>query len=519
MERRKGMISMRKCIVVASMCLSLISPIMITAYSYAEDVQRPVVAGQFYPQDKDTLQRLIDTYIDNADTDPVGGRLVALIVPHAGYPYSGSVAGYGFKLLKGRSIKTVVIIAPSHRYGFKGLAVLDKDYYQTPLGDAAIDRDVTKRLLGFDPRIQYHPQAFAAEHAAEVEIPFLQSTLKDFKIVVILTGMPDYDTCTLLRDSLSKVLANREDILLVISSDMSHYHPDAEARDIDQQTIAAVEGFDPEALFLKLSGMPAQDSPCGGTGMVGAMMAARNLGADSIKVLRYATSGDVTNDRSAVVGYFCAAIYKRSYGDDVSVVAKDARIEKENDMAGLLTKAQKRRLLEIARTTLESYIKEGVVPQIKEDDPILNKKMGAFVTLHKNGQLRGCIGNMIGQAPLCATISNMAIASSTQDPRFQPVTPQELKDIDIEISVLSPMEKIDSPDKIIMGKHGVMVQSGYRSGIYLPQVATETGWSREQFMSSLCMHKAGLPADAWKQGGCDIYIFSAEVFGEKEPGE
>ena len=182
----------------------------------------------------------------------------------------------------------------------------------------------------------------------------------------------------------------------------------------------------------------------------------------------------------------------------------------------ILDSAQKRRLLEIARKTIQAYISTGKKPDFREDNKTLNEEMGAFVTLHKDGQLRGCIGNIIGRGPLYATVSDMAIQSATSDPRFKPVTEGEIDDIDIEISVLSPLERIYDPDKIVMGKHGVLIKSGFRSGVYLPQVATETGWTRDEFMDSLCMQKAGLPRDSWRTGGCEIHIFSAEVFGEKD---
>ena len=184
-------------------------------------------------------------------------------------------------------------------------------------------------------------------------------------------------------------------------------------------------------------------------------------------------------------------------------------------MESLLNDTQKKKLLEIARATLETYIRKGEIPELKVDDAVLNKELGAFVTLHKNGQLRGCIGNIIGRGPLSETIKNMAVAASTKDPRFPRVTEDELNDIDIEISVLSPMQKIDDPSTIIMGKHGVIVKSGFDSGVFLPQVATETGWDRETFMNNLCAHKAGLPANAWKTGKCEISVFTAKVFKEK----
>jgi AmmeMemoRadiSam system protein A len=173
-------------------------------------------------------------------------------------------------------------------------------------------------------------------------------------------------------------------------------------------------------------------------------------------------------------------------------------------------------LLELARKTIETNLKDGKKLAVTETDPLLKEEMGAFVTLHKHGELRGCIGNIVGKGPLYLTVRDMAIEAATGDPRFPPVEPPELKDIEIEISVLSPLEKIDDPEKIKMGVHGVLVRKGFYSGVFLPQVATETGWSREEFMSNLCAHKAGLPKDAWKDGSCDIYIFSAEVFSEKE---
>ena len=181
----------------------------------------------------------------------------------------------------------------------------------------------------------------------------------------------------------------------------------------------------------------------------------------------------------------------------------------------MLNDAQKKRLLEIARSSMETYIKTGQALEIKEGDPILNKELGAFVTLHKDKQLRGCIGNIIGGGPLYLTVRDMAVESSTADPRFPKVAEDELKDVDIEISVLSELEKIDDPDLIEIGKHGVLVRGPGGTGVFLPQVAVETGWSKEEFMNNLCSRKAGLPEDAWRKGECEIYIYTAEVFGEK----
>jgi AmmeMemoRadiSam system protein A len=182
----------------------------------------------------------------------------------------------------------------------------------------------------------------------------------------------------------------------------------------------------------------------------------------------------------------------------------------------LLNKEQKRKLLQIARNSMETYVKTGKKLELTESDPVLRKEMGAFVTLHEYGQLRGCIGNMIGNQPLYLTVRDMAVEAAVSDPRFSPVSASELSRLELEISVLSPLEKVYSADSIEMGKHGVLVRRGFSSGVYLPQVATETGWSKEEFLSSLCAHKAGLPADAWKDAKTELYTFTAEVFSEKE---
>jgi len=495
--------------------LLLLSAIRYPLYAkkaYAENVQKPAVSGMFYPKDKRALKKMVDGFIDNTPSEKIDGKIKAIISPHAGYRYSGKIAGSAFRIIKDMPFNTVVIIAPSHHYGFKGLSVLDRDSYLTPLGEVAIDKQMTKELLEFDKRISYRPEAFLKEHAAEVEIPFIQRALKDAKIVIILTGYPSYDTCTLLRDSLTRALKSREDVVMVVSSDMSHYYPQEKANSIDLETLKAIEKLDPETLFLKFTSMSNKDKPCGATGIVGAMMAAKDLGADRIKILSYATSGDAAGDKSAVVGYAASVMYKHISSTYIERTPK--KEDKEKEMDQLLNKAQKARLLEIARKTIEAYVRDKKELDFAEEDPVLNKDLGAFVTIHKKGDLRGCIGNMIGQGPLHLTIRNMAISAATEDPRFDPVTVSELDDIDIEVSVLSPLKKIDNPEKIVMGEHGVIVKSGFRSGVYLPQVATETGWSREEFMNSLCMHKAGLPADSWKKGTCDIHIFTAEVFGE-----
>jgi AmmeMemoRadiSam system protein A len=202
------------------------------------------------------------------------------------------------------------------------------------------------------------------------------------------------------------------------------------------------------------------------------------------------------------VGYLSAAVYKGQ------------RIEKKED-APMLNDIQKKRLLQIARESVTSYVKDGKRKSFTEKDVVLNQELSAFVTLHEFGELRGCIGNMVGQGPLYQTVADMAIEAATGDPRFPTLSPDELNKIDIEISVLSPMRKVASPEEIKIPGHGVLVRNASGGGVYLPQVAIESGWNKEEFMTSLCGQKAGIAPDAWKKSGTDIYVFTADVFGEK----
>jgi len=182
----------------------------------------------------------------------------------------------------------------------------------------------------------------------------------------------------------------------------------------------------------------------------------------------------------------------------------------------MLNNQQRNKLLQIARASINTYLQTGKKMEISETDPILKQEMGIFVTLNKHEELRGCIGNLTASQPLYLAVRDMAVEAAVDDPRFSALTLAELKDVDIEISVLSPLKRVDSADKIELGKHGVLVRKGYQSGVFLPQVATETGWSKEEFLNNLCVHKAGLAQDAWKDKQTELYIFNAEVFSEKE---
>lgn len=470
-----------------------------------QKIKTPNVSGQFYSANPTQLSSDINKYFKEATVDSSKNNINIIIAPHAGYVYSGGVAAYSFKKVSQNQYKTIVILAPSHFYGFDGVSVWNEGGFQTPLGLIEVDEEFAKRLTDSDDKFTFDAKAFEKEHSLEVEIPFLQKTFTDFKIVPVVMGQPTFETLKKMAASLYNIIGKREDVLLVISTDMSHYHNDEYARKLDARTIEAVKGLKAEQIYKECA-MRTMEM-CGCIPVVTALLYAKKKGIEDVDVLKYATSADVSGDYERVVGYTSIVFY-----DNQS--KKDSKLTDEVEVLNL---EQKRKLIEIARKTIETFVRTGKTYSFEESDPRLKELEGAFVTLHKHGRLRGCIGNIIGQGPLCYTVRDVAISSATNDPRFKPLTEDELDEVEVEVSVLSKPRVIKDVDEIKMGVHGVIVSQGpFNRGLFLPQVATETGWSKEEFLSQLCAQKARLPADAWKDPKTKIEIFSAEVFSEKD---
>jgi len=471
------------------------------------------LAGTWYSGLPGKLKAEINGYLQNVRTEKIRGDLIGVIAPHAGVRASGPVAAYAFKAVKEKNPDKIIVVGFSHRTHLPGrIAVFTDDAFVTPLGEARIDMDLSRKLIAYDKNIQSIPRVFESENSVELEIPFIQVVSKDARLVLVAICDQSLRNCRLLADALYNVLRDEKNFVIVASSDMCHYLPYEAAKKRDRQTIEAIKKFDPDFLYSK-SLKAKHELMCGYGAVYAVMGACKKLGADEVEILKYANSGDTLGDRSRVVGYLSAAFMK------TEKPGARAAGESEKEEQEMFDQAQRDKLLKIARDTIRHYLKTGERLDVKVEDTALKQDMGAFVTLHKHGRLRGCIGNMAATGPLCLTVRDMAIAAATEDPRFPRLTLDELDDVDIEISALTPMRKIDDYNEIETGKHGVMVRMGGRSGVYLPQVADETGWNREQFMNSLCANKAGIPEDAWKTGACEIHVFTAEVFGEKARGE
>jgi AmmeMemoRadiSam system protein B len=286
--------------------LSLFPPHASAEEKGLQDVRSSILAGTWYPGSQESLTKSIEGYLSRVKIHHLGGPLNAVIVPHAGHKYSGQVAAHAYRLLEASQFKRVILIGPSHRVGFDGVSVNLQSAYETPLGIVPVDQEMGKRILGTGPYISWIRKAHAREHSLEIQLPFLQTVLENFRIVPILMGQQDYNTCRKLADTLLQVLGNGKGTLLLASSDLSHFHPYNQAKTLDHKFIKNVRRFDPEGLAKDLA-MGKCDA-CGGGPVITILLAARRLGADRAVILNYANSGDVTGDHTSVVGYMSAAL-------------------------------------------------------------------------------------------------------------------------------------------------------------------------------------------------------------------
>jgi len=461
----------------------------LSASTLAQGLRAPVWAGKFYSAQPDTLSSQLDALLDQSQKITLPGRVVALIVPHAGYAYSGPVAAAAYSLIKGKDYKTVVIIGPSHYYGFNGCSIYLRGGYKTPLGLAAVDEELAAKIASASG-FSYIPKAHQQEHSVEVQIPFIQKSLPQAKIVPIVMGYQTKKTITCLAEALATVLTGSK-VLVIASTDLSHFYPKDKANKTDAQTISLIQNFKTNTLLKKIE--RRENIMCGGGPVVSALLYARQQGSAKVKILKYSDSSQTGTSPDRVVGYLAAGVYLGPA-----------------EAAFSLTPSEKKELIQLARRAIEQFTLEKKILNYQPQNATLRTLKGVFVTIKKYGRLRGCIGFIEPIMPLYQAVIQAAIYAACRDPRFSPLSPNELKHLEIEISVLSPLKKINNPSLVTVGKHGLLISKGDKRGVLLPQVPVENNWSQSEFLAHACL-KAGLPQDAWKHGA-DIYVFEAIVF-------
>lgn len=461
------------------LCLFLVVP----SVGCSNNVKEPAVAGSFYPAAENDLKVMVNVFLTRAETVPAPGRLISLIAPHAGYQFSGQVAAYTYKQLADRDVRTVILIGPSHRKAFQGASVYTAGYFKTPLGRIRINEKAARMLINESAHVRFDAGAFQEEHSLEVQLPFLQQTLQDFTIVPILIGSLTRESFQHLSAKLADLLDRDEKTILIASTDLSHYHNNETALAKDAKVISAIERMSVEELQQLI--MTGEGELCGAAPVILTMNISRSLGATNGILYRYANSGDITSDRSSVVGYAAMGLYKSG-----------------------LAREERARLLSLAKDAIAGYVRNGKPPEVSVTEKRLAANGATFVSIYKNGDLRGCIGNIAPVMPLYQSVIQNAVSACSRDPRFLPMNKDELGDITVEVSVLSPFEPVKEIDAIEIGRHGLYIMLGQQSGLLLPQVAEKFRWDRTTFLEQVSL-KAGLPKDSWKTAR--LYKFTADI--------
>jgi MEMO1 family protein len=471
--------------------------------------RQPAVAGQFYSADPIRLRADLATMFADAAPKQTA-NIQALIAPHAGYVFSGEVAASSYNQIDpDRKFDNVFILASSHHMSFEGASIYYKGNYITPLGTVKVNTTLARQIMKDNPVFTDKTNSHTPEHSVEVQLPFLQYHMKtDYMIVPIILGTQSPSTAQKIAAALKPYLNEKN--LFVISSDFSHYPDYEEAEMVDKLTADAIVKNSPDTLLNTLQNNDDKDignlatSLCGWTSVLTLLYMTEGNNDLTFKEIEYKNSGDskMYGDKDRVVGYYSIVV--------------DRAMPQTRDQGFYLNDQEKKQLLEIARETMESYVSTGKVPDIDQKTltPAMKENCGAFVTLNENNELRGCIGRFDATSPLWDVVQQMAVASATQDSRFMPVTTKEFNSIDIEISVLTPLKKINSIDEFEYGKQGIYMKKGFMAGTFLPQVATETGWTKEEFLGHCARDKAHIGWDGWKDA--ELFTYEAIVFGEKE---
>ncbi len=478
-------------------------------------VREPAVAGQFYPREPERLRAAVRLYLECA-LPARSARPLALVVPHAGLPFSGQIAADGFRQAMAERPDVVVVLGTHHTVpDFAGVALHPGSGFRTPLGIVAIDTRVARELLEADRAFRLDSGPHAREHSVEVELPFIQTAFPGARIVPAVVGTEDPALCARAGEALARVLRGRR-ALVVASSDLSHFPAYEDAVASDRAVLAAIASLDGGRLARAVAGQMAagrrglETCACGEGAVLVAMAAAKALGATHGIVVSAANSGDTSiGDRSRVVGYGAVMLVAGAGAPDTAALTPAAT----PGAAAGLDDSTGARLLAFARATLSGYFAGEALPLPRGLPPAARRLQGAFVTLRERGELRGCIGHMAEDLPLGQVVGMMALAAAFSDTRFPPLEARELPQVSIEISALTPLRRVRGPEAVVVGRDGVEIRKGGRIGVFLPEVAVEQGWNREALMRNLCL-KGGLPPDAWKEGA-ELYTFRSVHFGER----
>ncbi len=497
-------------------CFVLLSTfIVMNTYSQSQPGDRqPAAAGRFYSADRETLRNDISMLFEASVKPAKQENVRAIICPHAGYIFSGKIAASSFSAVDRKAVfKNIFVIGSSHIMSFDGASVYNTGDFITPLGKIKVNRDIANKLKNENKLFDFPTDAHRQEHSIEVQIPLIQYYFEgDQQIVPVIIGTNNTENIKKIASILKPWFT--PDNLFIISSDFSHYPTYKSANEVDNLTANAIVSGNPQKFLNTLKNNSYRGdaglltSMCGWTSGLLLMYLAEDDANLEFRKIDYCNSGDSKyGNKEEVVGY-----------NAIILVEKKSRPAKGESLADEISFSPEEsdKLISLARDNIRSLLfNDRSITVDKEKLPAVFKvPLGAFVTLKIKGNLRGCIGRFISEEPLYQVVLESSRSSAFEDPRFSPLTREEFPKTDIEITVLGPMKKIKNINEIVLGRHGIYIKKDFRAGTMLPQVATENGWTVEQFLGYTSRDKAGLGWDGWKNA--DIYIYEGIVLEEKK---
>jgi hypothetical protein len=486
------------------------------------EIRPAAMAGKFYPSDPVTLRRAIDLLIAQA-RPAVAEDVTGMVVPHAGYMFSGQIAADALVHLATARPDVVVVLGANHAApAVRGFALHPGRAFRTPLGDLPIDRDLTRALVDAKVGARTDAAPHKDEHSIEVILPFVQVMAPQATFVPVIVGDLEGGQAQGFARALAAALADRR-AFVVASSDLSHYPGVRDAGRADRTTLEQILRFDGNSLILRERQTVERQAgrlvtiACGLGPIVVAMSVARAMGAAQATVISYANSADVAvGDPNKVVGYGAVAFHRdarRGPALPAELDGGDTRSAGEPDAP--LAPADRQVLLRLARASFARFLQSETLPLPRDLPPSLaSRRQGAFVTLKRRGELRGCVGTLDADFPLPHLVSRAAFGAAFGDARFTPLGRDEVDRVEVEISLLTPAREVASPREIVVGRDGVVLKKSGKSAVFLPYVATEAGWSRDQMLDELCV-KAGLRERCWTDRAT-LATFQAEVFDERD---
>jgi len=464
-----------------------------------QPVRKAVLAGSWYPEDATELRNTIEQLMDNAHTDSLNEEIIGIISPHDSYSNSFETAAYSYAMVREQKYDVVVLIGPSHSPRFEGASVCTSGIWESPIGNLKVESAIARHIVGFDRKIRDSEKSYLEEQSLELQIPFIAACFGEIPIVPIAVGEQSVNNARRVADAIIAATEGKR-VLLIASSNLSTHNILEEVISSDDNLIERIENINPEGLLYDIAGEKSE--ACGAGAISVMLMAARDRGANEVRILNHFISRSNSFESSDMAGYLAAAIYRDR--TKTAITFEDSEIPS-------LNRQDQDYLCKLARENILAALESRESTMEESDSQALHAKWGVYITLRIGGRIRGCMGQMDPGKNLMDTVGEVAAAAAFGDPEYKPLTKRELRYTDIEIAIVSPLKRVDKLGLIKVGGNGIYLKKGARSGLVLSQTAITEGWTRDQFLEAACSD-AGFGGGCWVDRDVEVFVFRSLVF-------